>query len=510
MVRSATVDPSTRLLSEVARHVVVPEGIVDTMWFEVEERCREWGDTFDAWQDGLGQLTLGLRADGKYAATVGGVTFSIPRQVAKTFIVGRMVFALSTIFPGMTSLWTAHRSQTATMTFQKLAGYARRPSVAPYLAVNRSDGLRSTNGQQEIEFRNGSKIMFGAREQGFGRGFDEVDLEVFDEAQILTEKALEDMVPAANQSRNPHGALLIFMGTPPRPVDPGEAFKSRRKKALALAGDGVVTVAGNSLYIETSADADTGKPGGPAIDDPAQIRKANPSYPHRTPQDAIDRMRENLPSDDAWLREALGRWDDESDGSRLISADLWGKRGVDEAPAGVASYGVAFSQDGSRVSLGGARKHAGGVHVELIDAQTGPVELGIGSLADWLAASWRTAASIVISGAAGAKVLKQALRDRGVPESVIHVATTPDYTTACAMAWEAVKDGTLSHLESEGQLVLDDSVAVCDMKKRSASGAWGWEATTPNGDETPIESVSLALFGARTSKRVPGRKAVIL
>jgi hypothetical protein len=69
--------------------------------------------------------------------------------------------------------------------------------------------------------------------RGFGRGFDEVDVEVFDEAQILTEKALEDMVAATNQSRHPHGALLFFMGTPPRPVDPGEAFTERRKEALS-------------------------------------------------------------------------------------------------------------------------------------------------------------------------------------------------------------------------------------------------------------------------------------
>ena len=86
-------DPSTRRLSEVARHVVVPSGIVDTLWFEVEERCREFGDEFDAWQDGLGQVVLGIREDGSFAATIGGITLSIPRQVAKTFIVMRIVVA---------------------------------------------------------------------------------------------------------------------------------------------------------------------------------------------------------------------------------------------------------------------------------------------------------------------------------------------------------------------------------------------------------------------------------
>ncbi|MUP49193.1 terminase, partial [Veillonellaceae bacterium M2-8] len=78
--------------------------------------------------------------------------------------------------------------------------------------------VRATNGQQAIEFTNGSRILFGARESGFGRGFAMVDVIVFDEAQILTENALSDMVPATNAAPN---GLVLMMGTPPRPKDPG-------------------------------------------------------------------------------------------------------------------------------------------------------------------------------------------------------------------------------------------------------------------------------------------------
>lgn len=283
--------PSTRRLSEVARHVVQPTGIVTTGWPAVERRCREFGDTFDTWQVGAGKLILGKRADGVYAATVGGITLSIPRQVAKTFLVGRIVFALCAEFPGLKVLWTAHRTRTATNTFKSLQGYARRKKVAPHIL-----GIRTTNGEQEISFTNGSVIMFGARETGFGRGFDEVDIEVFDEAQILTEKALEDMVAATNQSRHPAGALLFFMGTPPRPTDPGEVFTIRRDEALS--GEST-----EAVYIECSADPDA-KP-----DDQAQWAKANPSFPLRTPLRSMLRLRKNLPSVDSWRREALGIWD---------------------------------------------------------------------------------------------------------------------------------------------------------------------------------------------------------
>ena len=61
---------STPRLSEVARHVVIPDGIVTTSWPRVVAKCAEVGVTFDSWQHGVGTISLGKRADGKYAATV--------------------------------------------------------------------------------------------------------------------------------------------------------------------------------------------------------------------------------------------------------------------------------------------------------------------------------------------------------------------------------------------------------------------------------------------------------
>lgn len=516
MLGQSVVDRSTLRLSEVARHVVIPEGIVDTLWFEVEERCRDFGVEFDVWQDGLGQVVLGLREDGMFAATVGGVTLSIPRQVAKTFIVMCIVVALCTLFPNLTVLWTAHRLRTATNTFQKIKAMCLRPGVRAHLkpGVNQGTAIRDANGEQEIPFKNGSRILFGAREQGFGRGFDEVDVEVFDEAQILTIKALEDMIAATNQSRWEHGALLFYMGTPPRPEDPGEVFGARRAEALAfkdgLPDFGEPVAAGDALYVECSADPDVGEPGGPSVDDPRQVVRANPSYPHRTPPISVERLRKNLPSESAWRREGLGVWDRLSGSSRLVSAELWASRGVGAPPAGgTKSFGVAFSQDGSRVSVAGAMKHDEGVHVELVGAHSGAVEVGIGPLADWLAERWRDTASIVVAGREGS-ALVQALLDRKVSRRVIRVVSTSEYAAANAMLVEALRDGSLTHLASEGQRALDDSVAVSDKKPIGSSGAWRWVATSADGDETPVEAVSVAHWAARTSKRKPGRRGGVV
>lgn len=507
---------STRKLSEVARHVIIPSGIATSGWAPVEARCKEFGDVFDEWQRGAGKVILGKRESGEYAATVGGITLSIPRQVAKTFLVLRIVVALCTLFPNLTVLWSAHRTRTASKTFGTLRGLVGRRAVAPYVR-----SVRSVNGEQELVFTNGSVIMFGAREQGFGRGFDEVDIEVFDEAQILTEKALEDMVAATNQSRFPAGALLFFMGTPPRPVDPSEAFKARRREALET--EAAVSrgedVESDAVYIECSADPDADP------DDREQWAIANPSYPEHTPLRSMLRLRKNLPSDESWKREALGIWDSDQQGSRAIKAPEWTVTGVQDAPSeGLRVFAVAFNLDGTRLAMAGGLRHEFGVHAELLDAAEGDIASGLGALADWLAARHRAAAEIVLCGAAGAPVLAQLLKDRHVPEAVVRVATTAEYTTACSVTLDAVrssaktvKDGGLpefTHLAKEGQEQLDESVAVCDKKMRGTSGAWGWTPTTPDGDETPIEAVSLANWLAKTTRRKPygekERRAVFL
>src|SRR5690554_7937752 len=76
MPATLTARPGTGRLSEVAKYLVRPSGIVSTGWGPVRRRCEALGVGFDPWQDGAGRLILAKRADGRYAATVGGVGVS--------------------------------------------------------------------------------------------------------------------------------------------------------------------------------------------------------------------------------------------------------------------------------------------------------------------------------------------------------------------------------------------------------------------------------------------------
>ena len=275
-----------RPLSDVARHVVAPSGIVSTGWPKVRDTCHRLGWGFDGWQDGAGRLILAKRADGTYASDT--IMLSIPRQVGKTYLIACIIFALCLTSRNITVIWTAHRKTTAAETFAQFDGMAQRPKVAAHVA----QVLRG-KGDEKILFKNGSRILFGARESGFGRGFAGVDVLVCDEGQIMSEAVMEDMAATQNAAPDP---LFFLMGTPPRPRDDAETFLLFRQEALD--GDSDAT-----LYIETSADRNADPM------DRKQWRKANPSFPHRTTERAMLRLRKKLKNPDSWNREALGIYD---------------------------------------------------------------------------------------------------------------------------------------------------------------------------------------------------------
>jgi hypothetical protein len=471
-------------LSDLARHAILPSGITSTGWPAVRDKLNELGVTFDEWQDGTGRAILAKREDGIYAATVGGIVLSIPRQVAKTFLVGRILVALCILFPGLKVLWTAHRTRTATNTFRSLQGFCRSKKVAPHVSH-----IRTANGEQEIGFRNGSVIMFGAREQGFGRGFDEVDVEVFDEAQILTEKALEDMVAATNQARHPHGALLFYMGTPPRPVDPGEAFSLKRSKALSGKTDDMV-------YIEFSADPDADP------DDREQWAKANPSFPQRTPLESMLRLRENLPSDDAWMREALGVWDPATT-TGVIPPPSWLDQASERSiPVDRLALGVECGPDlaWASVALAGQRKD-GDWHIELDDDQHTRGR-GVAWLVPHLEATVAANPRIraVVVDVAGPIVALLEQRNGRWYFKGSKLAITPvkvaELGAGCAHILDGIVRGGLWHI---GQPQLTSAALAAGKRPLGDTGMWVWSRRMAESDITPIQAGTLALIGAQNT-----------
>jgi len=484
---------STPRLSEYAKAFVFPATIRKTVWPRVEAKGREIGLGFDWWQAQLGAVCLGYGEDGRYCATVGGIGLSIPRQVGKTYFVLALLFIMCILFPGFQVVWTSHHLRTTSKTLTTARGMARRKKIAPHVRA-----VRTSHGEGQVEFANGSMIMFGARSQGFGRGFDEIDVEVFDEAQIMDAKALEDMIAATLQARHEHGALLFFMGTPPRPSDPSEAFELRRQRALDKKSP-------KAVWLELGAD--------PASDpdDRSQWPLMNPSHPKRTPADAIERLRENLGDDDSWNREGRGIWDAVGN-ARVIDEKSWKKQG-DAASMPIDRLTIAIDVPPGRqtasVSFSGLRAD-GRWHVEL-DEERGGV--------DWVISWVKTYTeknrlhAVVADEMCGLVETRKGRHYLIGTDIVVTLAAAEgrDMAIGCAKYYDAIMDGSLFHTD-QPQVNVALSVAT----KRPLQGGWAWNRKDATSNISPMVSQTLALWGAqndnvqRPTRRQGSRTAVVL
>lgn len=470
MPTATLTQPGTQKLSEVARRVHAPAGIASTGWPGVEAKCADLGISFRWWQVPIGRLILAKRADGTYASTVGGTGLSIPRQVGKTFLVAAIMFALCLLRPGYTVLWTAHRLKTADETFGKLQVFAKRRKIAAHVQQ-----VYTGSGEQRIVFRNGSRILFGARERGFGRGFDEVDALVFDEAQHMTDSALDDMVPATNQSRQPEGALMLFMGTPPRPQDPGEVFS--RMRADAEAGDE------DTGWVEFGAEPDYMPTPLPAPLDDAdwgQIAGANPSFPEDTSRTAILRLRKKL-GDDSFLREGLGIWTERVSGTERLAAD-WKTLIVESPPLMPEVFTLDVAPDHSSATICAAWSTGFGMWV-----QTAAHRPGV----DWVVTRWDE-----LRGKYGGRLLVEQTGTAAFLLPQLDGAegvTRRFYADACSTLESAVTARTVRHGD---QPEMNEAVAAARWKTMRDTGQRVLVRQDPR--VSPLVAAALALHGLTT------------
>lgn len=457
--------------------MVTPEGITASEWPAVRETCRRLGWGFDGWQDGAGMLALGLRSDGEYAADT--TVFSIPRQVGKTYLIGCIIFALCLMKPGLRVIWTAQVKDTALETFAKFLELAASSRVKPHIRATPQG-----KGDEAVLFNNGSSIEFGARESGFGRGRTDVDVIVFDEGQHLSNNALENLGAAQNVAVNP---LCFVMGTPPRPQDKGEWFSLLREEALNGESDG-------TLYIEFSADR--------AADpmDREQWRKANPSFPHRTSERAMLRLRKKLKNPDSWRREALGIWDEITKQFSPINGALWSE-GVDVGPSdGAKPSGLAVDMSHARhISVGACWLEDSSAHVEEIWA-------GVDEAAavEWVADAWRRAGrrtKVVIDSMSPAASMIPTLKARGVN---VHSGTSGDMAKACGLFASDVEAGRLTHADQEP---LNDAREGARKRAIGKAGGWGYDRSDGSVNIAPLVAVTLARLAASMTTRTstPGR-----
>lgn len=405
-------------------------------------------------------LMLAQRSDGSYAADV--IVVSIPRQVGKTYLVGCIIFALCLMKPGLNVIWTAQVKDTALETFEKFYDMAQNPRVRPHV-----EKTPQGKGDEAVIFTNGSKIEFGARDSGFGRGRTDVDVLVFDEGQHLSLQALENMAATQNVAANP---LCFVMGTPPRPQDKGEYFSLIRDESISGTGDG------SSLYIEMSAD--------PGCDpmDREQWRKANPSFPHRTSERALLRLRKKLRNEDSWRREALGVWD--STASDVVNAGTWSSLVAGGPDDGVTPTAFGVSAHDGQFSVVACWADGDGRHVEEVFAH---VRLDLAT--EWVTEHVGRRTPVWVSNYGLAAPMVPTLTARRM---ATRAASVGDASRGCELLMEGAEAGWLSH---SGQDQLSASVAGARLKLARDGAVRSFDLKT-SIQNAPVMAASLALAAA--------------
>ena len=411
----------------------------------------------------------------------------MPRQNGKNAILeARELYGLAVL--GEKILHTAHRVDTARKSFLRLVKYFEGPGASPDLA-EMVVSIRKTNGQESITLSNGGSIEFSSRVNGGARG-STYDVVVFDEAQELTDDQMEAIMStmAAAPSGN---RQLIFTGTPPSPVSPGTVFRKKRKTALS--GDDK-----RCCWHEWSV-AEVGD-----VSDKERWYETNPGMGIRLDEDFTESELNTL-SREGFARERLGWWSDEAGGNPALSKTKWAECEANPAPAPTdgerVAYGVKFSADGQSYALSAAAKPKDGpVLVECLEV--GTTSNGTTALANWIIERKNVCAVCVIDGKSNTATLERKLLDGGFPRRGIKVASPAEVIAAASMTKDAVDEGALIH---SGQPTLTESAVAAQKREIGSGGGWGFgDGEVPCG---PIESASLALWGVKTTKRRPGRKA---
>lgn len=481
-------------LVDLARQCVIPDDIAATLYYElIAPELPGMGLAFDQWQEDFWYVALGVREDDSLACDVMGATISLGRQAGKTWGVLVGLIAICLRRPGTIAVWSSHHDRTSSETLTKIAGIVEKPAIRPKMRAQHP--VVFTDDSRGVHFANGSRILFGARSAGFGRGFAEVDIQVYDECQHLLDSALTDMLAAMNVSNI---GLAIYMGTPPRPKEIAlgvhEAFKRRRDKAL----EPKKRKPYKGLYVEFApVEPDAVREVVKVVDVDAPgfwdlIPEVNPAFGFRVGRSAIERLVENMSPEDV-LREVFGIWDKTNETLAVVPREHWNNLAaeMEELPV-VASFGINATRSGWYW-----------ITACWCEGESAHVEIALGTQSEVEAMSFmarhatkRTPIKHDSTGAA--KALGEKLKQQGFRAS----AYTQNEAGAGNALWLSLAEqGRLSH---DGNPDLEQAVRGSRRQDR-ALGGWMLLPRSDSFDIGPAISMSSAVYAAMTTRRPSGK-----
>lgn len=503
-------------------HVAAPYDVTMGPFMAEWERVNK-GVVLNLWQRGILDDWLALGPGLRYVhpRNVG----EVPRQNGKTEnALSRIDWGVAVLplvrlkaglsFRGERILYSAHSYATCVEIFERMQYYYGTKANDPKCAfphLNRMvKSVRKAISKEAIFFKDeygGGAVYFTTRTNQSNLGFT-VDVIICDEAQELTETQQKAFLSTAS-SAPLKNSQIIYIGTPPTPDSRGDVFQSLRDGVVDGTDDGTYGAISLSEWSVNDLMPEGDDGFGDHLDEEVWWR-VNPgmglNLQPSAPRVELGLYRQPL----TFAQQRLGYWLPKAKAEKtFLNPKDWDACLVPREAAlgpedGKAALGVKFSLDGELVAISVCVvPEIGAPYVELvglIDATHGDEE----ALA-YVTGHQRQVACVVVDGQSGAADFRQRLVVAGMrAKGQVVEAGTAGYIDACAMLRTSVAKREVTHM---AQVQLDDSARMSRRRKVGRSGIGAEDG--PDVPCAAIESAALALWGARTTRRDPNRRAVV-
>jgi hypothetical protein len=419
------------------------------------------------------QVMMAQRSDGLWAAATTGR--EMPRQNGKGDEI-EVVELWGLVERGEAILHTVHDAVLlATQAQQRLLGVLEGHADLRKRVARRWLGT----GQQMIEMRNGAVIWYRTRTNGGGRGVDNVDRVVMDEAQHATDEHAAAITPTLLANPNPQLNALGSAGIEgksswwwsqrrralsPNPGRFGYVGHTAERLQLSAAG-GVIQSSvdphDRSLWIAANPAIAAGRGQGmPYLEE--QLHRLGPLR---------------------FAREHLGVWDPDLGFEQDDALPGWAALADERSKlSGRVAFAVDVTPDRKWTSIAAAgRTDDGRWHLEVVDHQMGTS--GAVARIKELRDRWSPVA-VVLDPAGPAGSLLADLVAAGVD---VRSATPREHGQACGALYDDVLEKRVVHL---GDSLLN--AAVGGARRRDVSDVWLWDRKKSDVDLSPLVAVTLA------------------
>jgi hypothetical protein len=436
----------------------------------------------DDWQEFVTEKLLGLDQEDRFVHFEGGV--NVARQNGKDGILEIIELDALVNWPGQNLvIHSAHEFATAQEHQLRLESlFQNTPEL--HALVKDKGGYKHANGQESINLKSGSRIIFKARTKGGAIGFS-ADLLVWNEAMMLPDAVVGAMMPTLRASDAPYGPLIIYAGTAVDQDIHVYGINWARIRERGIAGEPGLA------YFEWSAHLDVDRPDeltDAQLNDRTLWLQANPALGKRIDPEHMAREIASMATRVAAVQLfGVGDWP-ATDGAEdtLISSQDWAdceEHDWEFVDPVIISFDISPDRRTSICVSG--RTDRGQMGVEVINHAA-----GTGWVFDRLSSLYQNheVAEVVCDGYGPAAAIASQLDEAGI---TIRRLDSADYGKACGLFVNMVGEKTLRHL---GQDELSN--AIKGAKPRPLVDRWAWSRTNSLVDISPLVAATLALYSA--------------